>query len=192
MVEKMSFVERMVAELINNTVCSVAESKNIIKTFEESSFEHFDMFLLEEELVSKEKLLKILSQVYEIPAFDVAGYFFDHELLLLFPKEFLMENFFIPLRIDDESLIIVMSNPEDMDTLETIGNYVSYNIETQIGLSENIIEAIEEYYNLNIVSNSVEGVEDDEIEDDGEILRDGMEEFQGPIDTDETEFLDFL
>jgi len=194
MVEKMSFVERVVAELINEGICSVGESKNIVKTFEESSQEHFDMFLLEEELVNKSKLLKLLSRMYEVTPFDVMGYFFDHELLVMFPKEFLMENFFIPLQIDGETLTIVMSNPEDMDTLEEIGNYVSYNIDVQVGLSANIVDAVEEYYSLDIVSDSVEHVGDDEIEEGEEAIGDGMEEIQSLVgkSMEEIEPIDFM
>ena len=178
MMEKMSFLERVITEMVNNGICSVKESKNIITTFEESSQEQFDMFLLEEELIEKGPLLKILSKVYKTPVFDVKGYFFDHELLLLFPKNFLMKNFFIPLSVEDETLTIVMSNPEDADTLERISNYVPYNVDVQVALSGNILEAIEEYYDLDIVSDSLEGIDDDEMDDD---LGYGMEEID-PLD----------
>ena len=164
MKEKKPFTERVVTELVKSGICSVEESKNIIKTFEESTITYFDAFLLEEALVDRVQLLKILAKVYATPAFDVKGYFFDHELLLLFPKDFLLENVFIPLKTDDETLFIIMNDPENFDVVETIGNYVSYNVEIQVGLSEDIEEAIEEYYNLDIVSGSME----DEDEEDGE------------------------
>jgi len=166
MEKKVSFVERMVALLINEGVCSVDESKNIVKAFEESDTEHFDVFLLEEEWVDKEGLLKTLSKVYNLPSFDVTGYFFDHELLLLFPKDFLLENVFIPLRTDEETLFIIMSNPENMDALETIGNYVSYIIEVQAGISRDILEAIQEYYTLDVVS--ADTMEDEDEDEEGE------------------------
>ena len=173
MEKKVSLVERVTAELINEGICSVDESKNIAAAYDESSTEHFDMFLLEEEWVDKGKLLKILSNIYEVPSFDVTGYFFDHELLLLFPRDFLVENLFIPLKTDEETLYIIMNNPADMEVLETIGNYVSYNVEIQVGVSADILEAIEEYYDLDIVSDSIEEEEtesDEEGEEDSDIV----------------------
>lgn len=166
MEKKVSFVERMVASLINDGICSVDESKNIVKAFEDSDTEHFDVFLLEEEWVDKEGLLKTLSKVYDIPAFDVTGYFFDHELLLLFPKDFLTENLFIPLRTDEETLFIIMNNPENIEVLETIGNYVSYSISVQVGISRDILEAITEYYTLDVVT--ADTLDDDEGDEEGE------------------------
>jgi hypothetical protein len=168
MEEKKPFTQRVVAELVKRALCSAEESKNIITTFEESAIQHFDAFLLEEGLVQKAQLLNILAKVYETPAFDVTGYFFDHELLLLFPKDFLLENLFIPLKADDETLFIIMNDPENLDVVETIGNYVSYNVDIQVGLAKDIERAIEEYYNLDIVSESME----EEFEDDEEEMED--------------------
>lgn len=166
MKEKLSFVDRVVAELINEGICSVAESKILAATFEDSAQEHFDIFLLEEETVGKEQLLKMLSNIYQVPLFDVNGYFFDHELLLLFPKDFLKKHIFIPISEEGETLSIVMNDPENLDALEEIGNYVSHNVDIQVGLSDDILAAIEEYYSLDVVSDSTE--EDDFSDEVGE------------------------
>ena len=94
-------------------------------------------------------------------------------MLLLFPRDFLVENLFIPLKTDEETLYIIMNNPADMELLETIGNYVSYNVEIQVGVSADILEAIEEYYDLDIVSDSIEEEEtesDEEGEEDSDIV----------------------
>jgi hypothetical protein len=173
MEEKLSPVDRVGTELIHQSICSADELGNIVKTFTEGSQKHFDAFLLKKGIVEKDQLLKILSTVYEVPLFDVSGYFFDHELLLMFPKEVLQKHLFIPVSEEGETLSIVMNDPANLDVLEEIGNYVSHNIDIQVGLSSDILVAIEEYYNLDVISDSVEDEEfqdDEENEEDADLI----------------------
>ena len=65
-------------------------------------------------------------------------------------------------------LTIIMSNPEDDDLLETIGNYVSYDLKVQVGIAQDILNSIEEYYSIDVVSKAIkakEKVENDDPDD---------------------------
>ena len=163
-----NFGDRLMEILIHEKICSQNDAVDILTMFKDSSKGRIDSFLLEENIVEKEKLLSALSKVYEVSSFDVKGYFFDHELLLLFPKDFLLENVIIPLKTEEDMLTVIMSNPEDDDLLETIGNYVSYDLNVKVGIAQDILDAIEEYYSIDVVSKAIEAeemVENDEPDD---------------------------
>lgn len=146
MKEKISFVDKLSDILVKMKIVSPVEAKAMKKDFENRSNTSFDYFLLSEDLVSKEDLLLALSECYQLPAFDVIGYFFDHDLLLNFPKEFLLENGIIPVELDEEMLLLVASDPTLPGLRDKIAEYSSYEVEFNIGLKQDILDSIQEYY----------------------------------------------
>lgn len=146
MKEKISFVDKLSDVLVKMKIVSPVEAKAMKKDFENRSKESFDNFLLSEDLISKEDLLHALSECYQLPAFDVMGYFFDHDLLLNFPKEFLIENAIIPVELDEEMLLLVVSDPTLPELRDKIAEYSSYEAEFNIGLRQDILDSIQEYY----------------------------------------------
>lgn len=118
------------------------------KLFRDRSAQSFVTFLIEENLISRAELLNALSEYYQVPAFDVSGYFFDHELLTKFPKDVLLRNVMIPLEVDRNMLIMVVGDPNNPDLLSTIGDFVSYDVRFQVGLEQDITDAVKEFYDL--------------------------------------------
>ncbi len=141
-----TFVEALATILHKQNVISTDEAQAIKKVFYERSQEAFDDFLLSEGLLTRPVLLNALSEYYHVPAFDVEGYFFDHHLLREFPKDFLLRNEIIPLERDENTLIMIASHPNDDDLLPEIGKIVSYDIEYMVGISQDITDAVEEFY----------------------------------------------
>jgi hypothetical protein len=166
MVKKQMFVNRLADAFVKLQVFSVQEAESLIKEFQGRAKGRIDDFLLDEGIVDRETLLKALQAVYGIAPFDVRGHFFNHQLLLFFPKDFLINQAFIPLDVDDEIMTIVMSNPEDEETLDTLSRYVSYNVNVFVGIRRDISDAIEEYYDEDVVTSDIAEQETD-IEDDG-------------------------
>ena len=120
MIDQQAFAQEISALLAKNKVISAAEAENLQKGFSQSSHDWFVEFLLEESLVDKEEILKALSSYYQVPSFDVAGYFFDHLLVRDFPKDFLLRNNIIPVEIDEDILMIAASDPSNEDLLPRI------------------------------------------------------------------------
>lgn len=146
MKEKKSFVDKLSDVLVRMKIISQVEADSMKKDFEDTSKESFDNFLLSQDLVSKEDLLHALSEYYQLPAFDVVGYFFDHDLLLNFSKDFLLENAIIPVELDGEMLLLVASDPTLPGLRDKIAEYSSYEAEFNIGLKQDILDSIQEYY----------------------------------------------
>src|SRR5207244_235001 len=83
---------------------------------------------LAEGIIEQEELLEALSEYYQVPSFDVIGYFFETHLLRMFPKDMLLRNEIIPMQVDENMLIVVAANPNNPDLLFEIGENVSYDI----------------------------------------------------------------
>lgn len=150
MENKETFVQALCDLLVKNKAVEEKEADALKKVFKESEQEYFDNFLIEEGLVEEKDLLSALSQYYKVPAFDARGYFFETFLLHRFPKDFLLRNCFIPLEVDENMLVVVASHPELPGLESAMREFVSYEIEFFVGLSEHIIDAIEEYYDKSL------------------------------------------
>jgi len=146
------FVSRLADQLVKQGAMGEAEATSIVNEFKGRSTARIDDMLLDEATLDRETLLKALQGVFGLPPFDVRGHFFNHQLLLLFPKDFLLRKGMIPLDVDEDMLTIVMSNPEDEQAIAEFGNYVAYTLNVYVGVERDIIDAIEEYYDEDIVT----------------------------------------
>lgn len=167
MESKETLVEALTAILMKRKIVNSDEARALKTQFYERSKEAFDDFLLSEGLVSKTDLLNALSEYYKVPAFDVVGYFFDHFLVTRFPKELLQQYLMIPVEVEDEEiLIMVASDPNNEDMLPIIGDYVSYDVQFMVGLRQDILDSINEFYDeaITVVDEDVDLNEEHEEE----------------------------
>lgn len=162
MKKEISFVQRLTTSLLANQAITQKEADSLVTMFHDRAKGRVDNFLLDEGMVEREELLKALSSVYQVPFFDVHGYFFEYELLATFPKDVLIAKGIIPLHVDEDVLVVVASNPEDADLVDIIGRSVSYDVQFNVGIHRDIIEAIEEYYDQSIILDDEDDYEDDE------------------------------
>ncbi len=146
MEKRETFAQAIADILVKHNVVSPETGKALQKAFRDSAKEIFDNFLLEEGLVDPENLIKALAEYYQVPAFDVVGYFFERYLLHMFPKGFLLRNAIIPLEVDENIMVIIASEPNDSDLLPKIGEHVSYDIRFRVGIRRDICDAVKEFY----------------------------------------------
>jgi hypothetical protein len=144
------FINRLCAVLVRQEVISVKRAKELRDLFADASHERFTQFLVEENFVSRSALLQALSQLYQVPLFDVKGYFFDTFLVQKFPKGFLLRNEIIPLNVDENMLIVVAEDPENEELLSGIGKFVSYGIRFYVGIAHDIRDAVKEFYDESL------------------------------------------
>lgn len=170
--ENKTFVVRFAEALVKNNIFKEPEADSFIQEFHDRAKGNVVSFILEEGLVEVEDVLKSLASVYDVPSFDVRGYFFNHELLLLFPQEFLKGKSVIPVEVDEDIMTVVISNPEDDETMEMLGNYANYNVNVYVGIEEHIHDAIDEYYDTDVVTADTEDQETgaDNEDDDSDLV----------------------
>lgn len=145
-----AFVDQLSFILVANKNLKLKDLPAIHKRFNEQSDLSFIDFLLEEGLVNKPDLLEALSEYYQVPALDVTGEFFDHHHLRFFPKSVMIRHFFIPYHRENDELTVVTANPNDPHLRVVIGKYVTHYIDYMVGLPQDIVDAVREYYDQSI------------------------------------------
>jgi hypothetical protein len=145
-----TYVEGLVDVLIKLGMLPVQERLPIQQAFKDSGLAVFDNFLVEQALVDREDLLRAKSVYFQVPPFDVVGYFFETHLLQMFTKDFLLRNAIIPVEVDEETMIMVASEPDLPDLLSKIGEHVSYDIQFEVGIQTDICDAIKEFYDESL------------------------------------------
>lgn len=141
-----NIVDALCTILEKHKVLKQTDSDSLKKKFVDHNTRIFEDFLLEEGVVTKEQLLDALAELYEVPAVDARGVFFDHHLVRMFPKDVMKRNCFIPFERDGDVLIVIAHNPNNATLESIIGQSVSYDVTFFVGIPRAIIDAIEEYY----------------------------------------------
>jgi len=118
----------------------------IERAYNDSDVDQFDDFLLQEGNVDKRSLLVALSEYYQVPSFDVEGYFFERQYVSMFPQDVLLRHSMIPLEVDESSMVMIASRPDNPELLFDIGQSVSYDIQFYVGIGRDINDAIKEFY----------------------------------------------
>jgi hypothetical protein len=155
---KKGFEAGFLEVLVQLTFITPEDAIELLKRYDESDVDQFDEFLLSEGIIEQEELLEALSQYYQVPSFDVVGYFFETHLLRMFAKDMLLRNEIIPMQVDENMMIVVAANPNNSELLFEIGENVSYDIRFYVGIARHICDAVKEYYDKA----DTEDVEEDE------------------------------
>jgi hypothetical protein len=159
---KKGFEAGFLEVLVKLKFITAEDAIKLMLTYNESDVDQFDEFLLSEGIVEQEELLQALSQYYQVPSFDVVGYFFETHLLRMFDKDMLLRNEIIPMQVDENIMIMVAANPDNSELLFEIGEDVSYDIRFYVGVARDICDAVKEYYDKA----DIEDVEDEDLREE--------------------------
>lgn len=142
-------IEGLSKILVERGFMTAQEAAAAAKAFKDRSETEFTHFLLDEGLLDEANLLEALSVYYQVPPFDVNGYFFDRDMLKKFPKDVLLRNNVIPAELDENMLIVVAADPADSNLLPILGKYVSYDIRFNVGIARDIEDAVKDFYDTS-------------------------------------------
>ena len=140
------YVKALSDILSHNGALSKQDAQSLSKDFKGFEKDQLNSFLLDEGLVAKEELFHALSEYYQLPYFDVRGYQFNHDLLELFPQDFLVRNVVIPIQFDGNILTVVAGYPDEECLREKIRKYTTHHIEFRVGIVRDIIGEAQAYY----------------------------------------------
>ena len=152
MAHKKDFIQKLSDFLLELGIMTELSFKKVQKQFEGVAQENFDEFLLDEGLVSRPDMLKILSMYYEVPSFDARGIFFEPVFLHQFPKGMLERLGVIPYSLDENMLILIAAQPDDSNLPLELGKFVSYDLRFHVGLRTDIYAAISQYYDESVTA----------------------------------------
>src|SRR4030043_2024180 len=142
--------------------------------------------LLTSGLVTESKFQSCLKEFYGVPIAAQDDFPKEPVLINQLSVQFLKESKFIPARLFNNELTVIMSNPLDFYTIDAIRLATGYGIRILYGKEENISWAIEQHYGSGVTSmekiiEDMEGIPEYRIDDEENIdhLRDMASE--GPV-----------
>ncbi|MDP2932031.1 MAG: hypothetical protein Q8O05_06005, partial [Chloroflexota bacterium] len=102
--------------------------------------------LIKKGLVAAEQLAAVLSIQLNIPLIDLKRHTVQPGALRLIPEEMARNHSLIPLDVIGDSLLVVMSDPEDIRTLKDLEAQSKMRVEVALGTAVDIERAIDLNY----------------------------------------------
>jgi len=102
--------------------------------------------LLKQGLVKAEQLAIVLSIQLNLPLIDLKRHTVQPHALRLIPEEMARKRALIPLDIVNDSLMVVMADPEDVRTIEDVKAQTKMRVEVALGVRSDIERAIDLNY----------------------------------------------
>ncbi len=98
--------------------------------------------LVKEGLVNAETLAIMLSIQLNLPLIDLKRHTIQPKALKLIPEDMARKHILIPLDIVNDSLMVVMADPEDIRTIEDVKAQAKMRVEVSLGVRSDIERAI--------------------------------------------------
>ncbi len=96
--------------------------------------------------VKDDEIMVLLSQQYGMETIDLNDYSIPEEVISLVPGETAKQYKIIPVQFKDDILTIAMSDPTDMETVDTLRYILKCDIEAVIAPKEQIMKMIDAHY----------------------------------------------
>ncbi len=150
--------------------------------------------LLDLGLAGEEDLLLALAEQQGVPAVDLAGSIIALRFLDLIPEEVASKNNIMPLRVDEDRVLLAMSNPDDQSIIDEIHFITGKKVDPQVVLEARVKNVIREAYALRKRDASLDfyrgersSVHEDKADPDGylAVLSNQLPEPDVQIDPDE-------
>jgi type IV pilus assembly protein PilB len=105
--------------------------------------------LIQRGYLSEQQLIEVLEVQLGIPHISLYNYPFEKNLLSIVSKEVAKRNLLIPIRKDNEKLLVAMADPMDFFAIDDLRLSTGFQIETVIATKDDILRAINKYYNID-------------------------------------------
>lgn len=92
--------------------------------------------------INEEELLNFLSKQYGVPAVNLSDFELDHEVVRMVPREVLEKHVMIPINRAGNTLIVAMSDPNNIFAIDEIKFTTNYNVEVVVAGEESILSSI--------------------------------------------------
>ncbi len=117
--------------------------------------------ILQKGYLTEQQLIEVLEFQLGIPHVSLFRYPFDSKLFHLIPKEMAKRNLIIPLRKEEDKLFVAMADPMDFYTIEDLRLSTGFFIETAIATKDDILRAINKYYDMDESFEELKGMGED-------------------------------
>jgi general secretion pathway protein E len=172
--------------LIENGIVKKGDLEKVTSSDGPSVSFSIEKSLLASGLLTEEEFRSSLEEFYGVPFANKDDFPQEPVLINNLSIKFMKESKFIPARLIDKELTVIMTNPIDFYTIDAIRLATNYEVRVLIGRESEILEAIERYYGSGITSmekiiDDIDSIPEYQAEDEEDIdhLRDMASE--GPV-----------
>jgi type II secretory ATPase GspE/PulE/Tfp pilus assembly ATPase PilB-like protein len=134
--------------LVQKQVISAGQLESALH-LQKKSGEKLSEILISQGTIRAEELASFLSIEWNIPLIDLKTHTIQPEALQLIPERIARQHTLIPLHIMGESLVVVMADPDDYNTIGDLFTQTGMRIEAAFAIAADIRRAIDIYYRSN-------------------------------------------
>lgn len=93
-----------------------------------------------------EEVMRAMAEQHRLQYVDLKEVTIPESIIELVPESVARENNILPMKEEDESLVVIMSDPLDIETIDKLRFILNRKVDVALAPKENIIEAINKYY----------------------------------------------
>ena len=102
--------------------------------------------LVQLEYASAEEVMRAIAEHHKLKYVNLTEITIPENIVELVPESVARENSVLPMDEEDDALVVLMSDPLDIDTIEKLRFILNRKVDIALAPQENIIEAINKYY----------------------------------------------
>ncbi len=177
MVSNLDNIEYLIELLVENNFINDAQLQEASDTvFNSNGRLNLIDALKELGYVDDKKILSVFAEAYGMEIFDLENYEVQAEIIEKIPSDIAKQYKVFPIRFENNTLVVAMSDPTDIDTLDSLRYLLKCNVEAVIATKDQIDLHISHHYgsideNVNSFLSNIE----DSSELEGGILEDVKE-----------------
>jgi len=155
---KKPFTNQRIGEIVlSQGLITPQQLEEALKSQSEGNKKRLGEILVEIGAISREELYEVLQFIYETEYIDLSNYVIDPEVISVIPEKTALQFTLIPISKSDNELIIAMANPLDVYAIDFVKDYTKVKkIKCMLATEEDIINAINNYYELGNYENIIE------------------------------------
>ena len=104
--------------------------------------------LIKNGAITSQEIYRLLSDEYALNIIDLSEWETSAEDLRLINHRVAVKNCVFPLRLDRRTLKLAISDPLDVESLDSLSYFLNLSVEPQLAPRHNILEAIERHYKV--------------------------------------------
>lgn len=102
--------------------------------------------LIQLQYATGEEVMRAMAEHHKLEYVDLKEIPIPENVIELVPESVARENTILPMREDEESLVVIMSDPMDIETIDKLRFILNRRVDVALAPKENIVEAINRYY----------------------------------------------
>jgi type II secretory ATPase GspE/PulE/Tfp pilus assembly ATPase PilB-like protein len=122
------------------------EQLNLALAIQQKQGGQLNEVLLNQNMIKAEDLASMLSVQLNIPYIDLQRHKVQTRALKLIPETFARKHTLIPLDVVGESIVVVMEDPQDLQTIRDIQTQAKMQVKVALGVASDIRKAIDLNY----------------------------------------------